>query len=198
MIKFTSYSVSISLSLGGHLFAIALLTYYLHMNMHNERTFACQDKVKVASRNIVLKTYIENPVINSPAISRPTLNQLAIQATVKKLTPQTKKIHGDKIRTTPIAIRKNNHHKIERILQMLIAEQQFYPEKAYERNQTGTVTIQFRLRADGYVVDMKILKSSGFSLLDAAAMQIVQNISPAKAALPFLKSDDSFEMNIIF
>lgn len=209
MKKFTLSSVFILLSLTGHLLMVALLTY-LHIDRYHEKSHPSQKKFVTDRRSIILKTYIENPLIiqsknseiavinNQAATSQPAKKQPALQKPIKKFMPQTNKIDSDKTLPTHARLHKNTHHQIESILRVLIAEQQFYPEIAAARHQTGMVSIQFRLKKDGYVADMKILKSSGFTSLDAAAQQIIQNISPAKAALPFLKLDDEFVIDIIF
>lgn len=45
-----------------------------------------------------------------------------------------------------------------------------YPEAARRREQEGTVTMKFLIGADSSVLDAKIVKSSGFPLLDEAAL----------------------------
>ncbi len=45
-----------------------------------------------------------------------------------------------------------------------------YPEEDARNGNTGTVTMQFLLSADGRVIESKIQKSSGFRSLDEAAL----------------------------
>jgi TonB family protein len=45
-----------------------------------------------------------------------------------------------------------------------------YPEAARRREQQGTVTMKFLIGVDGSVLDAKIAQSSGFPLLDEAAL----------------------------
>jgi protein TonB len=49
-----------------------------------------------------------------------------------------------------------------------------YPELARQRGQTGTVRIDFSVSATGAVAQAEVTRSSGFPLLDAAALQTVQ------------------------
>ena len=45
-----------------------------------------------------------------------------------------------------------------------------YPQEARRFDQAGTVTLSFLIDKDGRVADSKIVKSSGFRSLDAAAV----------------------------
>jgi TonB family protein len=45
-----------------------------------------------------------------------------------------------------------------------------YPEAARRYGQQGTVALKFLIGTDGHVVDAKVIKSSGFDLLDQAAL----------------------------
>ena len=49
-----------------------------------------------------------------------------------------------------------------------------YPELARQRGQTGTVRIEFNVSPAGEVTQATVARSSGFPLLDAAALQTVQ------------------------
>lgn len=50
-----------------------------------------------------------------------------------------------------------------------------YPRRAKRRNWEGDVTIEFVLTQNGSITKLKILKSSGKSLLDRAALEIFQD-----------------------
>jgi TonB family protein len=49
-----------------------------------------------------------------------------------------------------------------------------YPELARRRGQTGTVRIEFAVAANGLVSQAEVARSSGFPLLDAAALNTVR------------------------
>ncbi|MBA5638561.1 TonB family protein [Duganella sp. LX20W] len=57
-----------------------------------------------------------------------------------------------------------------------------YPEAARRREQQGTVTMKFLIGVDGSVLDAKIAQSSGFPLLDEAALAGVAKC-PFEAAM---------------
>ena len=58
-----------------------------------------------------------------------------------------------------------------------------WPKAALRAEQTGTVTLEFRVGADGKVLESRIRKSSGFALLDEAARDGIQRCTFASSAL---------------
>ncbi|HKJ88481.1 MAG TPA: energy transducer TonB, partial [Gammaproteobacteria bacterium] len=60
-----------------------------------------------------------------------------------------------------------------------------YPEAARKRDLTGKVRIEAVIRPDGTLARIRILRSSGSDILDAAAKQIIRLGSPYS---PFPKS----------
>lgn len=68
-----------------------------------------------------------------------------------------------------------------------------YPEAAKKNHWEGIVTIKFLIQKDGKTGDVEITRSSGYPLLDSAAVQAVRDASP----YPFPFSDrDSFLVEI--
>lgn len=58
-----------------------------------------------------------------------------------------------------------------------------YPEEARLRRQEGTVLVSVEVGADGRAKDVRLAESSGFPLLDSAALQAVRRwiFAPAEA-----------------
>lgn len=56
-----------------------------------------------------------------------------------------------------------------------------YPSQAREQHIEGKVGVRFLIQSNGQVADVKVTRSSGTSVLDAAAVQAVQHSAP----LPF-------------
>jgi periplasmic protein TonB len=63
-------------------------------------------------------------------------------------------------------------------LQRWIARFRSYPEEAKTKKQEGTASIGFELARDGTVLDAWIAQSSGFPLLDQAALKMIHDASP--------------------
>ena len=49
-----------------------------------------------------------------------------------------------------------------------------YPGVAQRNHYEGTVTIEIAVAADGKIIEAKVYKSSGFSVLDEAALDVVK------------------------
>ncbi|MCA3396756.1 MAG: energy transducer TonB, partial [Roseomonas sp.] len=66
-----------------------------------------------------------------------------------------------------------------------------YPEASRRRGEEGVVRVELRVDPNGRVVDVRVLESSGFNALDAAALEAVRDwrFRPAqRAGLPVAAS----------
>lgn len=64
-----------------------------------------------------------------------------------------------------------------------------YPAEARRNKIYGSLRLMVAVRADGTVQEMRILKSSGYRVLDQAAMQIVRLAAPFSAFPPEIRQD---------
>ncbi len=83
--------------------------------------------------------------------------------------------------------------KFERALLHHIARFQTYPAAAKRDHAEGTVLIRFSIRRDGTVATMQIKTSSGTSILDQAALEMLRRAQP----LPHIPSELPDELNIL-
>ncbi|MCS7181470.1 MAG: energy transducer TonB [bacterium] len=65
-----------------------------------------------------------------------------------------------------------------KLIKKKIDEKIFYPEIARRRNIEGKIKIQFILKKNGVLEELKILKSSGNEILDKTSLEIIKNASP--------------------
>lgn len=63
-------------------------------------------------------------------------------------------------------------------LRQQIGKEKFYPRQARHKAEEGTVKVGFVLHKNGEISDMKIVLSSGYQLLDQAALRAVKKASP--------------------
>jgi TonB family protein len=84
------------------------------------------------------------------------------------------------------------------LLHNAIAAKQNYPESALDLKQTGTVVIQFLLAPTGELTHISLLKSSGFTSIDQAALMAVRAASPIKKAGIYLQAEKYFSLEVIF
>ena len=82
-----------------------------------------------------------------------------------------------------IAIKKslNNHFR--------------YPAQARRREWQGRVVLNFRLKKEGSLIDIRVKTSSGYQILDQSALQTLHTISPLTLIKP-LSFTDPLEMQI--
>lgn len=59
-----------------------------------------------------------------------------------------------------------------------LAKYKHYPPEAVKRKEEGTVLLSFVLARDGTVLEAAVERSSGFPLIDQAALDMVRNASP--------------------
>jgi len=64
-----------------------------------------------------------------------------------------------------------------------------YPKEAKRRKLYGSLALQVALRADGSVERVRVLRSSGFDLLDAAAVKIVELAAPFSPFPPAIRAE---------
>jgi len=72
-----------------------------------------------------------------------------------------------------------------------LAKYKRYPPDAVKRKQEGTVMISFVLARDGTVLQAQIERSSGFPLLDQAALDMMHNASPVPPLPPSFTGDEA-------
>ena len=71
-----------------------------------------------------------------------------------------------------------------------------YPNEAQRKGITGELTLRFQISRDGNLMNVRLINSSGYSILDEAALQAVKSAAPYypfpvtidKEALPILAS----------
>jgi TonB family protein len=66
--------------------------------------------------------------------------------------------------------------KIVDYLQQQLAQYFSYPFIARKRGWQGTVLLQFRIESNGYIKDIRIQKSSGYSILDRSAVKSLRRV----------------------
>jgi TonB family protein len=87
----------------------------------------------------------------------------------------------------------------EELLQLVYLEinkHKHYPYQAKRQRREGKVKINFTLHPDGQVTEIEVIKSSRLSVLDRAAQQAVESISPFLIASNYLQTETELNVNI--
>lgn len=66
----------------------------------------------------------------------------------------------------------------QRTLLSHIARYRRYPEGARRERAQGVVRLLFSMKRDGTVIDVRVVSSSGYALLDTAAIETIRNAQP--------------------
>jgi protein TonB len=74
----------------------------------------------------------------------------------------------------------------------------FYPKAAQDFRIMGIVRLQFHITPEGIVSEVKLLRTSGSSLLDDAGLYAINHISPVKGVDAYLKEPRTLSVGIIF
>lgn len=115
-----------------------------------------------------------------------------VKKTIKPTRPVTKVVKQPTVKKESVTVtskpstqsNKQAEQAYQARLQRLIAQQKKYPKRAKRRQTEGTVIVSFTLYANGTIVQTRIKKSSGSSLLDKAALKTIQSVSGALLAFP--------------
>lgn len=94
----------------------------------------------------------------------------------------------------------NPQDKFTRIVTERINFFLIYPQQAREKGQEGVVYVTFKIDAQGMVENLKIAQTSGYPLLDRAALWAVKNAVPLPSPLSFYfdKEESSLTLPLAF
>lgn len=138
---------------------------------------------------ILVKSYLYATKLTGNASH---LAKKALSNVTKKNQQATKQIlvanksilkHVSKMQSTatqdPTAnLTQGNYDQLLLALHNAIAIHQEYPENAQLLQQQGTTIVSFELHSSGEITNISIKHSSGFALLDNAAISAIQQTSP--------------------
>jgi protein TonB len=98
-------------------------------------------------------------------VSSPSRSEEAVPAQVAKVSPSGSESKAD-------------HRWLAELLWRRVAELKRYPSSARMSGQEGKVILKAVIRSDGHLADVSIQRSSGYELLDAAAIEAVKLACP--------------------
>jgi protein TonB len=132
------------------------------------------------------KDGIEKPVVTQPhVLPKPSQFQ-----EVKTGQPTEEPVHliGDKKVSKSLVV----------LLGKAITAHLIYPKSAMDLNVRGTSYVGFTLYPDGRVSDIKVLKTSTADVLDQAAFNAINAISPVKHVDTYIQKPEYIVFGIIF
>ena len=93
---------------------------------------------------------------------------------------------------------KDNYKEFHKLLHAAINANKHYPLSALRLNREGTVKLSFQLFKNGEINSLKVADSSGYNMLDRAALKAVKSIQPFNPARQYIASVENFILNIKF
>ncbi len=127
---------------------------------------------------------VEQPVIEEAVEAKP------VNPSVTKMTAPTQP------RFNPEQVANAEQMYLQELRSRIVQyAQDTYPKRAKRRHWEGEVKIEFKLQTNGTITGLKIIKSSGRSILDQAALEIFQEKMQFKFK-PFPKEIERREWEI--
>ena len=126
---------------------------------------------------------------HTPKVSKsiPRNKQVPVVATESSASSQEQRADSNTVATTPTISMENFDEIRARYLQQLmnvIAAHKYYPTRARRRKVEGHVKVEFMVRQNGVIENVRLAASSGSKVLDKAALDV---LSRAKQFEPFPK-----------
>ena len=84
------------------------------------------------------------------------------------------------------------------LLHQAIDDRKRYPTLARRQRREGSATVLFRLHPDGALDRLELAASSGFDMLDQAALRAVAGVAPFEPAMRLLTRDAEFRVEVEF
>ncbi len=165
-------------------------TFFLQRGLFSSTPQFSVERAPSSMAVVILKDSNPEPRVQKEEAPVVTVKEVSAQVKVvapKKVSPKPRKIPAEK--SVPIA---SNHGALsEAKPHYLQNPAPIYPDFARERGWQGVVTLQVAVNENGLAGHVSVFQSSGFKLLDRAAVNAVRRwiFSPAHMGTLKLKSD---------
>lgn len=90
------------------------------------------------------------------------------------------------------------HDDLLMLLHVAIKRQQKYPPSALRMKRQGRATVGFTLYPNGSIEQLRLMKSSGTSSLDSAALEAVRLAAPFTGVDAYMRSSETFKIDVVF
>ena len=122
--------------------------------------------------NISLMPYSKADILNSP--------QSQLESISKKINSELNGVKPYKKKTISEAYHSINEADYLQRWQSLVEQvgNQYYPQNALQKNINGQLRLLVSVKKDGSINKINIMKSSGYKILDNAAIDIVRQAAP--------------------
>lgn len=148
-----------------------------------------------APKNIeTSKLGIEKPATHA---TQNTLVPKAVQQP-KSSKLENSKAQPERMEVQNFSKQKSVNKPLLKLLHDATAERLVYPKIAADFNQSGGVEVGFMVYPNGQVSDVRVVQSSGYEMLDNAAVAAIRKISPVKDVNMYIQKEQYVTAFIMF
>lgn len=141
----------------------------------------------------------QTPAVDDNPLTTTATAVLASSAQTTPLTADTPTTAGRAAAAaTPSSPPNTQIVALQGLLHSAIDGGKRYPLSALRMGREGSTRIAFELAPDGQLEKLNIASSSGYSVLDRAAMAAVKGIEPFTIAMDFIQRPEAFEIDVVF
>lgn len=142
---------------------------------------------------------VQTPPKKASAVSDIGLEKPQPSAVMTK-TQSTQASKGDGEQNINLTLKadKNLNRPLLNLLTKATVAHLIYPKIAVDFRMRGMAQVGFTISPNGQVTNVSLLKSSGSSVLDRAAIAAIKNMSPVKQVNLYLEKPEFLVVDIIF
>ncbi|MCW8934724.1 MAG: TonB family protein [Gammaproteobacteria bacterium] len=140
----------------------------IHPDRTINKTSSSDKKPKIIKKSVIaVKNKSTQTTLTETSLSsKPVKERTSERPTEKSITPLVRHVNSP-----------DKQVILDNFLKAELDKFFYYPKSAIRRNWQGDLIISFSINHDGKISDIKILKTSGYDILDMAAINSVEKIN---------------------
>jgi|GEM_PF-2513678 len=124
-------------------------------------------------------------------ISSPPASTLAMLNTRSDKSTENRQTANQQLSESSSKLENNHTEKIKSLLNRELAKYFYYPRAAQRRNRQGKVILDFTINSQGHIENIQVNKSSGYRILDSAAIDALKKIEASEILSQTLNGNSS-------
>lgn len=158
--------------------------------------------------SIVLSSFIYQGKLTSVEQKKPQQKESSVKNIIhKNISPtvtkmnESNKLSEQASAPKPVQNSLSQGEQISQLMALLhdaIQNKQVYPHSALEMERQGRVKVSFILHKDGSISDLRMIKTSGTTSLDHAALIAVKDAAPFLQAQEYIQDSREYQIDIVF
>ena len=156
-----------------------------HLKAHKSSDKTKQEQVRVSSKNTTtlskiskLEKYPTNPIASPSQGALAMLDDLNLEKYATQKLKAGNKEYLDENKPIPLDTKEAKYVSYFNRIKQQIQLVWVYPIQAVEKKISGQLTLKFEISRDGNLLGVHLTNSSGFNILDIAAIKSVKEAAP--------------------